>query len=241
MRLRTVTTLAAYIATIPAANILVTQFHTWPVDAGLFGWGLYAPAGVFTVGLALVLRDIAHELTSRKTILAAIGIGSLISYLLGAPAFADLVHGTVWANLATSTRIAWASAASFLIAEGADFLVYDRLRRQGLLPALIASNAVGLAIDSLLFLQLAFGSLQFLTGQIVAKAEMTVLAAIVIAVWVAYRARRNPPVVGDPCKCTTVQRALCGHCRHDRCQDCGQCAGAGHGQHECPALIGDPV
>lgn len=239
MNLRTAATLSAYIATIPAANILVTQFHTWPVDGGLFGWGLYAPAGVFTVGLALVLRDIAHEMTSRTVILAAIGVGTLISLLLGAPAFADWVQGTVWANLATSTRIASASAVSFLLAELVDFVVYARLRRKGLIPALLASNVVGLVIDSLLFLYLAFGSLQFLTGQIVAKAEMTVLAALVLGVWVSFRARRLPQPVGDRCACTRMRRALqaawCGHCPHDRCVDCGMCAGAGHGPHLCTA------
>ena len=230
MNLRATTTLAAYIATIPAANILVTHYGAVPV-----GFGLLAPAGVFTIGLALVLRDIAHEMTSRATIWAAIAIGSLLSYLLGTPAVAELVQGTVWANLTTAPRIAAASAASFLLAEGCDLLVYSRLRRKGLLPALLASNAVGLVIDSLLFLWLAFGDLTFLWGQVVAKTEMTLLAAAALSGWVAYRHARNPADL-EACGCSTVQRALCGHCVHDRCEDCGTCAGAGHGAHNCRAL-----
>jgi hypothetical protein len=43
--------LAAYIATIPAANWAVTRFGVVPV-----GFGLLAPAGVYAVGIALVLR-----------------------------------------------------------------------------------------------------------------------------------------------------------------------------------------
>ena len=231
MTLRATGTLAAYIATIPAANILVTHYGAVPV-----GVGLLAPAGVFTIGLALVLRDIAHELTSRATIWAAIAVGSLLSYLLGTPALGELVQGTVWANLTTAPRIAAASAASFLLAETADLLVYSKLRRSGLLPALLASNAVGLVSDSLLFRWLAFGDLTFVGGQVVAKTEMTLLAAAVLWGWVAYRHAHNPADL-EACGCTAGQRALCGHCRHDRCEDCGTCTGAGHGLHECRALV----
>jgi queuosine precursor transporter len=55
--------------------------------------------------------------------------------------------------------------------------VYVPLRRRGWTLAVLASNAAGLVVDSVLFLALAFGSLEFLPGQIVGKAWMT-LAAI---------------------------------------------------------------
>jgi uncharacterized PurR-regulated membrane protein YhhQ (DUF165 family) len=220
MRLRTVITLAAYIATIPAANILVTQFGAVPV-----GFGLAAPAGVFTVGLALVLRDLAHEWAGTRIVWAAIAVGSLLSFLLADPA------------------IAAASAVAFAVAESLDLLVYAPLRRRGLLLALLASNAVGIAVDSLLFLQLAFGDLTYLWGQIAAKSWMTLLAAAVLAGIVRRRKQANPAEAAglESCGCLLVQRFLCGHCKHDRCEDCGQCAGAGHGVHECLALIGGPA
>ena len=41
---------------------------------------------------------------------------------------------------------------------------------------MIASSLVGLVIDSIVFLQLAFGSLDFLSGQIIGKAWMVLLA-----------------------------------------------------------------
>jgi len=40
----------------------------------------------------------------------------------------------------------------------------------------VASSAVGLVVDSILFLWLAFGSLAFLEGQIIGKAWMVLLS-----------------------------------------------------------------
>jgi hypothetical protein len=164
MNLRTVSVITAYVATIPAANMLVEHFGAVPV-----GFGLMAPAGVFMVGLALVLRDLAHEWAGRWVVLAAIAAGIVLSYLLATPALAT------------------ASAAAFGVAELADMAVYTPLRRKGLLTAVAASNAVGLVVDSWLFLHLAFGNLQFLPGQIVAKTEMTILAVLVLAAIARYR------------------------------------------------------
>lgn len=206
-------TMTGYIATILAANLLVT--HAGNVTVGPFGW--QAPAGVFTVGLALVLRDLLHEWGGWQSVLAAIGIGTGLSYLLADP------------------RFAVASAVAFAVAELADTLVYTPLRRRGLIVAVFASNAVGLVVDSWLFLQLAFGDLTFLPGQILAKTYMTIAGAVVLGMLVHWRAQSNPTPVGEPCQCSTIQLALCGHCAHDRCQDCKQCAGAGH-IHDCRAL-----
>lgn len=156
---RGITALTAYIATIPASNLLVAHFGAVPV-----GFGYVAPAGVFTVGLALVLRDLAREAAGRAAVVAAIAVGAALSWWLADPA------------------LAVASAAAFAFAETADFAVYEPLRKRGLLVAMTASNAVGLLADSLIFLWLAFGSLTFLPGQLVGKAWMTLAAVAVIAV-----------------------------------------------------------
>jgi hypothetical protein len=50
------------------------------------------------------------------------------------------------------------------------------------------SNAVGLLVDSLLFLPLAFGSLTYLAGQLVGKTATTVIA---VGVLVGTRARQR--------------------------------------------------
>ncbi|MFD8386980.1 VUT family protein [Streptomyces sp. NPDC059679] len=153
-----IATLAAYVATIPAANLAVTHFGAVPV-----GFGYAAPAGVYMVGLALVLRDLARESADRGAVLVAIAVGTVLSYFLAAPALAA------------------ASAAAFAVAETMDFAVYEPLRKRGLLIAMLASNAVGLLADSLLFLKMAFGSFEYLPGQILGKVWMTLAAITALA------------------------------------------------------------
>ena len=99
---------------------------------------------------------------------AAIAVGSAISALLAPPA------------------LVIASAAAFLLSEMADLAVYTPLQRRGLVLAVVASSAVGLVVDSVVFLSLAFGSLDYLAGQIVGKAWMVVLSIPLIA-WLRRR------------------------------------------------------
>lgn len=68
--------------------------------------------------------------------------------------------------------------------------VYTPLEQRGLIKAVLASNIVGIFVDSAIFLWLAFGSLDFLWGQVVGKVEMTLLA---VAVLVAIRPRLPDP------------------------------------------------
>ena len=149
--------LAAYIATIPASNWLVAHFGAVPV-----GLAYSAPAGVYTVGLALVLRDLAREAAGRAAVVAAIALGAALSWWLADPA------------------LAVASAAAFAVAETMDFAVYEPLRKRGLLTAMLASNAVGLVADSLIFLKLAFCGFDYLPGQLLGKVWMTLAAVIAI-------------------------------------------------------------
>jgi uncharacterized PurR-regulated membrane protein YhhQ (DUF165 family) len=153
-----IATLVAYIATIPAANLAVTHIGAVPT-----GFGYPAPAGVYIAGLALVLRDLAREVAGRRAVLIAIAVGTVLSYFLADPG------------------LAIASAAAFAVAETLDFVVYEPLRRRGLLIAMLASNAIGLLADSLLFLKLAFDSYTYLPGQILGKTWMTLAAVAVLA------------------------------------------------------------
>ena len=61
--------------------------------------------------------------------------------------------------------------------------MYAPLRERGWLRAVFASNVVGFTVDSLLFLWLAFGSLDFIEGQLVGKAYMTGLAVVGLWLW----------------------------------------------------------
>jgi uncharacterized PurR-regulated membrane protein YhhQ (DUF165 family) len=154
--------LIGYIATIAAANWAITTWGLVPV-----GFGQLAPAGVYFAGLAFTLRDLTQESLGRWWTLAAIGSGALLSLAISDP------------------FVAGASCAAFLVSETADMLVYTPLRERHWLGAVALSNTVGLLLDSMLFLLLAFGSLDFLAGQVVGKVEMTVLA--VLALWLVRR------------------------------------------------------
>ena len=74
-----------------------------------------------------------------------------------------------------SPQFALASGAAFLFSELADFGVYTPLRKRFWLWAIIPSNLVGALLDSVIFLALAFGSLEFLLGQVVGKTWVTLL------------------------------------------------------------------
>jgi hypothetical protein len=71
-----------------------------------------------------------------------------------------------------------ASVAAFLLAELADLAVYTPLRARRLGLAVLASGLVGSVVDSAVFLWLAFGSLDFIAGQVVGKLWMSALAAL---------------------------------------------------------------
>lgn len=156
-RARGVACLAGYIASIYAANWLLVHVGFVTVAPGLT-----APAGVYAAGFALTFRDLVQDALGRRWVVVAILVGAALSY-------------TVSATFAT------ASALAFLASETCDFAVYTPLRQRHWLGAIAASNVVGLAVDSALFLWLAFGSLAFFWGQAVGKVEATVLAVAALA------------------------------------------------------------
>lgn len=160
--------LVAYIATIFGANWAIENFGFVPVVPDAVGLELMAPAGVYFAGLALVLRDRVQEVLGRKWVVGAILVGAGASYFVS-PVFAV------------------ASAVAFLVSELADFSVYTPLRKKTLAGGVAASQLVGAAVDSALFLFLAFGSLAFFWGQFVGKSWMAIPALLVIA---GIRARR---------------------------------------------------
>jgi hypothetical protein len=156
------TALALFALTIPASNWLIGNAGTVCVPGGpclVPVWpGISAPSGVLMIGLALVLRDIVQRRLGPKVALLAILIGTAISGVLAPPA------------------IVIASVAAFLLSELADFAVYTPLQKRRFVTAVMASSVVGLVIDSVVFLWLAFGSLDYLSGQIIGKTWMVLLA-----------------------------------------------------------------
>jgi queuosine precursor transporter len=167
--------LAAFGLCIPAANWLIGHAGTVCVPNGPclipVAPHLMAPSGVLMIGLALVLRDLVQRRLGLLWAVAAILAGAALSALLAPPA------------------LVLASAAAFLISELADLAVYTPLQRQRFVAAVIASSLVGLVVDSSLFLYLAFGSLDYLAGQVVGKAWMVLLTLPMIT-WLRRRDAR---------------------------------------------------
>jgi queuosine precursor transporter len=167
--------LAAFALCIPAANWLIGNAGTTCLPNGpcliTVAPGLMAPSGVLMIGLALVLRDLVQRRLGARFVLGAIVAGALLSATLAPPALVA------------------ASGIAFLLSELADFAVYTPLQRRRLVLAVLLSGLVGLVIDSAVFLYLAFGSLDFLAGQIVGKAWMVVFSLPLIA-WLRSRDQR---------------------------------------------------
>jgi uncharacterized PurR-regulated membrane protein YhhQ (DUF165 family) len=159
--------LVLFCLTIPAANWMIGNVGTACLRDGPcvlpVAPGLMAPSGVVMIGAALVLRDLVQRRLGLRYGLAAIVIGAVLSAAL-APA-----------------SLVIASTAAFLFSELADFAVYTPLARRRLVAAVAASSLVGIVIDSLVFLWLAFGSLEFLGGQIVGKLWMVLISLPLIA------------------------------------------------------------
>jgi uncharacterized PurR-regulated membrane protein YhhQ (DUF165 family) len=148
--------LAGYIGTIFAANWALATFGVLP----LFGLGV--PAGTLFAGLAFTLRDLTQDTLGRTWTVAAVLVGAGLSAL-------------------ASPQFALASGAAFLFSELADFAVYTPLRTRHFLRAVLLSNTVGLVLDSVLFLLLAFGTLDWVAGQIAGKLTMTAVAVVALA------------------------------------------------------------
>jgi uncharacterized PurR-regulated membrane protein YhhQ (DUF165 family) len=152
----------SFLACVPLANWMIGSVGTMCVPNGPclipVAPGVMAPSGVMMIGVALILRDIVQRLMGGAWALAAILFGACLSLLVAPPS------------------LVFASGLAFLISELADFAVYTPLQRRGLLLAVVASSSVGLVVDSVVFLYVAFGSIDYLAGQVIGKTWALVFA-----------------------------------------------------------------
>ena len=147
------------LASVWMANYLVKHYgfvRVWPTH-------LYAPAGVYMAGVAFLFRDTVQRLASVNLALLGIALGAALSWFI-------------------SPTLATASAAAFTASELTGLAVLWLLGRR-LVPALAASQAASAAVDSLVFLWLAFHSLAYFQGQFVAKLSVLALAYPVVFMW----------------------------------------------------------
>ena len=154
---------------IVLANFLIVHVGIIPV-----GFGLEAPAGVYAAALALVCRDLVQNTIGKRWSVVAIAAGALVSFLI-------------------SAQLALASATAFAASETVDFLIYTALYRRSWLPAVLPAGIVGLAVDSAVFLWLAFGSEALFWGQCVGKLE-----AILVAILILVPVRRSYALTPAP-------------------------------------------
>lgn len=167
--------LALFAACIPLANWFIGNVGTFCVPDGpcvIPVWpGISAPSGVLAIGAALVFRDLVQRRLGVKWAMGAILVGALLSGLVAPPA------------------LVVASTVAFLLSESADLAVFTPLQRRGLVLAVAASGVVGILVDSMLFLWLAFGNLDFFWGQVIGKA-WALVAALPLVHFLRLRDRR---------------------------------------------------
>jgi uncharacterized PurR-regulated membrane protein YhhQ (DUF165 family) len=169
--------LVAFALCVPLANWLIGNVGTVcvpngpcliPVAPGLSGKVITAPSGVLAIGLALVLRDLVQRRLGVNWAFIAIAIGAVLSASFAPPA------------------LVVASTAAFLMSEVVDLAVFTPLQKRGLVLAAALSSLAGLVVDSVAFLMLAFGSLDYLAGQVIGKLWM-VLATLPVLAWIRAR------------------------------------------------------
>lgn len=168
--------LAAYTATIVAANVLTARYGLVPVLPGLL-----VTAGTYSAGLALLARDVVQDVAGRTAAVGAIAGGALVSW---------------W--LTDSPELALASGVAFTVGELADLLVYTPLRARSWARAVLASNTVGAVLDSVVFLALAPFPLTVaaVTGQTIGKVAYATVVPVLLVLAVREVRRRALPLRG---------------------------------------------
>ena len=145
-----------YVACILAADLLAAR---WIVS---LPFGLAVPAGVFAVAPVFTLRDEIHERWGRRGAYALIALASLCSWGLAVVMGSGLL-----------ARVTLASVVAFLVNETLDTEIYHKLRARSRLAAILGSNAVSAAVDSILFIGIAFGlNWSLIAGQYVVKVAL---------------------------------------------------------------------
>jgi hypothetical protein len=163
---------AAFVALVLLANWLASAYV---VHVPLTPY--VAPAGVFCIGGVLVLRDWMQQLGGLARTMPLVYAAGLFSWLVG-----DVAG---WTSL---EKVAIASVAAFTVSETVEAFVFTPIRNRSLSLGVALSATVGNAVDSWIFLTLAFSSTAFFWGQFWGKNE-----AIAVGVVLTLARRRIVP------------------------------------------------
>lgn len=153
-----------YVGLVILANWLASKYVV------SVGFGYLAPAGVFAIGVVLVLRDWIQQLSGLKATMAMVYIAGVASWVIG--------NAAGWTSL---QKVALASVIAFTVSETIEAVVFTPIRRRNLSIGVALSGTVGNALDSFVFLAIAFGSQQFFIGQFIGKTWM-ILAGTLLTV-----------------------------------------------------------
>jgi uncharacterized PurR-regulated membrane protein YhhQ (DUF165 family) len=172
---------SVYVAVVVSAQVGTNKIVDVP-------WtDLTAPGGTYLIGIALSLIELAHRTAATRRegfvnaqVMVACGfIGSAL--LAGYLAVLDRMSpdDALFHRLAGTWRIVLGSLVAFAVSETIDNSfgawlrdrVHDAVR-------VVATNAVSVPLDCVVFLLVAFGSLEFIEGQIVVQYAVTVVFGI---------------------------------------------------------------
>jgi len=133
-----------YLLSIIFANLLVHWFGIVTI-----GWLMF-PAGAVVVGLTFSFRDFVQREYGKWNCWIWMVIASIITYLF-------------------NQEIAVASVSAFLVSESVDWLMFT-IMKGSFNKRIIVSNLIGIPLDSIIFVWLAFGlNFQAILGQTIIK------------------------------------------------------------------------
>jgi uncharacterized PurR-regulated membrane protein YhhQ (DUF165 family) len=161
---------AVYVALVVLANWLASRYL---VTIPWIGRSYTVPAGVLAVGAVLVIRDWLQQLRGLGWAIPLMVAAGALSYIVGIAAG--------WTSL---QKIAVASVCAFACSETLEAVVFTPLRNRNLTAGVIASGVAGSALDTYVFLVLAFGSSSlaaFFAGTFIAKVYMVAAGGLVTA------------------------------------------------------------
>jgi uncharacterized PurR-regulated membrane protein YhhQ (DUF165 family) len=170
-----------YVAVVVSAQVGTNKIVDVP-------WtDLTAPGGTYLIGIALSLIELAHRTAPTRRegfvnaqLMVVCGFGAS-ALLAGYLAILDAMppDDALFDRLSGTWRIVLGSLVAFLVSETIDNSFGAWLRdRVHDAARVVATNAVSVPLDSVVFLLVAFGSLEFIEGQIVVKYAVTLVFGI---------------------------------------------------------------
>lgn len=177
-----IVTVSVYVAASLVANIMSIR------AVSILGWAV--DAGTLTYPLTFTIRDMIHKVGGKRAarlaivVTAGLNVGMALALWAAAVLPADLTVGPQkeFGDLLISTwSIVAASVVAQMLSEFADTEVYqrfvDRFGHRVQFGRVLASNAISVPIDSILFSVLAFGGI--LPGSL--HFERSVIVEIIVA------------------------------------------------------------